>query len=342
MIYLSLATALFLLLLLIGLGLVAIRERRMRATLDEENEALGKELRRLQSLQGQLIHSGKMASLGKMVAGITHEINTPLGFVKSNVDIVRELLNEYDAQVQSYAKAVDALLKGNGERGNGADTTREELTQLHASFVTDERLGEMPGLLTDAWDGLDQIANLVLNLKDFSRLDRGEGMVENFDVRGALDNALIMADHLVGERIQVIKRYEDVPAIRCVPSQINQVLLNLITNATQAIEGPGKILLATAEQEGYVDISVADSGSGIPKDKLPKIFDPFYTTKTVGQGVGLGLSIVDRIVKGHGGKIKVRTSTGKGTKFIISLPVARVAAKHSQVEHKEEVALAAG
>jgi two-component system NtrC family sensor kinase len=339
MIYLSLATAFFALLLLVGLGLLAIRERRARTIFDEENEALSKELRRLQSLQGQLIHSGKMASLGKMVAGITHEMNTPLGFVKSNVEIVRDLMLEYDAQVQRYAKAVSELLSS-GTNGNGADPSREELMELHQMFVGDDSLGEMPGLLADAWDGLDQISNLVLNLKDFSRLDRAEGMVDNFDLRGALDNALTMADHLLGERIEVIKRYEDVPAVRCVPSQVNQVLLNLITNATQAIEGKGKILLATDAKDGWVAVSVADSGSGIPKDKLGKIFDPFYTTKTVGHGVGLGLSIVDRIVKGHGGKISVRTSSGKGTKFIVQFPVPR-AVKRPQIA-QEQVAMAAG
>jgi signal transduction histidine kinase len=340
MVYLSIATTFFMLLLLVGLGLLAIRERRARAILDEENEALGKELRRLQSLQGQLIHSGKMASLGKMVAGITHEMNTPLGFVKSNVEIVRDLMLEYDGQVQRYAKAVTSLLSS-GANGNGADPSREELTEVHQLFVGDERLGEMPGLLADAWDGLDQISNLVLNLKDFSRLDRAEGMVDNFDLRGAMDNALTMADHLLGERIQVIKRYEEVPAVRCVPSQINQVLLNLITNATQAIEGQGKILLATSVKEGWVEASVADSGSGIPKEKLGKIFDPFYTTKTVGHGVGLGLSIVDRIVKGHGGKISVRTSTGKGTKFTVQFPIPRAASPRPHVQ-QEQVAMAAG
>lgn len=340
MVYLSIATAFFALLLLVGLGLMAIRERRARAVLDEENEALGKELRRLQSLQGQLIHSGKMASLGKMVAGITHEMNTPLGFVKSNVEIVRDLMLEYDAQVQCYASAVTGLLSS-GVNGNGADPPHEELLELHQMFVGDERLGEMPGLLSDAWDGLDQIANLVLNLKDFSRLDRAEGMVDNFDLRGAMDNALTMVEHLLGDRIEVIKRYEDVPAVRCVPSQVNQVLLNLITNATQAIEGKGKILLATSVKDGWAEASVADSGSGIPKDKLGKIFDPFYTTKPVGHGVGLGLSIVDRIVKGHGGKISVRTSTGKGTKFIVQFPVPRAAVKRPQVEQKQ-VAMAAG
>ena len=111
-------------------------------------------------------------------------------------------------------------------------------------------------------------------------------MVDNFDLRGAMDNALTMADHLLGTRIEVIKRYDDVPAVRCVPSQVNQVLLNLITNATQAIDGQGKILLSTGVKDGFVEVSVADNGSGIPKEKLAKIFDPFYTTKTVGHGVG--------------------------------------------------------
>lgn len=292
------------------------RMARLQAEQDEANRTLTEELKRLQSVQAQLIHSGKMASLGKMIAGITHEINTPLGFVKSNVDIVKDLLSEYDALVQRYARDVDAYLRdGHGEQGE----SRRQLLHSHRSFRDENRLGEIPQLLDDAVEGLEQISALVRTLKDFSRLDR-EG-TDLLNVRAALDNALMIAEHLVTEGVQVYKRYAAVPGIRCVPSQINQVFLNLISNALQAMEGKGKLILSTRALNGYVEVTIADTGPGIPKEVLPKIFDPFFTTKDVGQGAGLGLSIVDRIVKAHDGRIRVRTAPQKGTQFTVMLPI---------------------
>jgi signal transduction histidine kinase len=174
-------------------------------------------------------------------------------------------------------------------------------------------------LLGDASEGLAQLSSLVVNLKGFSRVDR-DGM-DTMDLNEGIESALMIAQHQLRDRVKVVKNLQPLPKVRCMPSQMNQVFLNLITNAAQAIEDDGTLTIASKAEGGQVQIDVSDTGCGIPDDVLPKIFDPFFTTKPVGEGTGLGLSIVHKIVKGHGGTIKVRTTPRKGTTFTVSLPV---------------------
>ncbi|HST27843.1 MAG TPA: ATP-binding protein, partial [Rudaea sp.] len=174
-------------------------------------------------------------------------------------------------------------------------------------------------LLGDASEGLAQLSSLVLNLKGFSRVDR-DGM-DTMDLNEGIESALMIAQHQLRDRVQVVKQLQPLPKVRCMPSQMNQVFLNLITNAAQAIDGDGTLTIASKAEGGQVQLDFTDTGCGIPDDVLPKIFDPFFTTKPVGEGTGLGLSIVHKIVKGHGGSIKVRTTPRKGTTFTVSLPV---------------------
>jgi len=173
--------------------------------------------------------------------------------------------------------------------------------------------------LTDASDGLTQLSNLVLNLKGFSRVDR-DGM-DTMDLNEGVESTLTIAQHLLRDRVKVVKHLQPLPKVRCMPSQMNQVFLNLITNSAQAIDGDGTLTIESKVIGNTVEISFADTGCGISDDILPKIFDPFFTTKPVGEGTGLGLSIVHKILKGHGGSIKVRTTPKKGSVFTLSLPV---------------------
>jgi signal transduction histidine kinase len=265
-----------------------------------------------------------------MVAGVAHEINTPLGFVKSNVEVVGDLLDDYRKLVQQYDVAVQYCLqpvdlifgadKASLEKlVKHVEEARRKLFEARAAVEKSPLLTDAKELLGDASEGLSQLSTLVLNLKGFSRVDR-DGM-DSMDLNEGVESALMIAQHQMRDRVKVVKHLQPLPKVKCMASQINQVFLNLITNAAQAIDGDGTLTIDSRADANNVEISFSDTGCGIPDDVLPKIFDPFFTTKPVGEGTGLGLSIVHKIVKSHGGSIKVRTTPKKGTTFTVILPL---------------------
>jgi signal transduction histidine kinase len=313
----------------ISLGLAARRVRQENDRLRAQQGKAEAEMKQLQSSQAQVIHTTKLASLGQMVAGVAHELNTPLGFVKSNVEVVGELFDDYRKQVKEYDAAVQYCLQP-VELIFGADKAsldklvkhvedaRRKLFEARGVVMKSPLVEEAKDLLSDSREGIVQLAALVQNLKGFARLDR-DGM-DSMDVNEGVDSALTIARHQLRDRIHVVRQLGQVPKVRCMPSQINQVFLNLITNAAQAMEDEGTLTVASRAEKDHVEVSFTDSGTGIPDDVLPKIFDPFFTTKAPGEGTGLGLAIVHKIVKSHGGSIKVRTTPGKGTQFTVILP----------------------
>ena len=284
---------------------VAERTRELETAYDELKES-----------QFRLIQSEKMSALGQMVAGVAHEINTPLAYSRGNMDVIGELLPEIESLVQETTQLVDGDEREFEHR-------LEKVTQMAHAVKEGELVGEINTLMQATASGLDQISEMVMNLKNFSRLDRKK--IDNVNVNESLDSALMIAKNQIKTKADVVKHYGDIPAIRCMPSQLNQVFLNLLVNAGQAIEDYGTITVSTAQRGGFVEISVEDTGKGIPEDALPKIFDPFYTTKDVGQGTGLGLSIVYKIVEQHGGVINVDSKPGQGTRFTIALPIEETA-----------------
>ena len=313
-----------------GLGYELMRTRRQMLVLRAGSAESEEELKRLQASQSQVIHTTKLASLGQMVAGVAHEINTPLGFVKSNVEVVgdllddyRKLVRQYDAAVQICLQPVDLIFSADkaslDKLVKHVEEARRKLFEARAAVEKSSLLKDAKELLGDASEGLAQLSSLVLNLKGFSRVDR-DGM-DTMDLNEGIESALMIAQHQLRDRVKVVKHLQPLPNVRCMPSQMNQVFLNLITNAAQAIDGDGTLTVASKAEGGQVQMDFTDTGCGIPDDVLPKIFDPFFTTKPVGEGTGLGLSIVHKIVKGHGGTIKVRTTPRKGTTFTVSLPV---------------------
>ncbi|GMU44669.1 MAG: sensor histidine kinase [Xanthomonadales bacterium] len=277
------------------------------------------ELEKMQQSQAQVIHTTKLASLGQMIAGVAHEMNTPIGFVKSNVEVVRELLGEHREIVAKCLKGFETMLAVDLTNPQMHEPMRRALAKVRAALAGDERLRDGDELLKDSVDGLVQIANLVKNLKGFARVDR-DGM-DLLDLNECIESALTIAGHQLRDRIEVVRELGQLPKIHGVASQINQVLLNLITNAAQAMGDSGTLTLVSRRSGDQVEIDVGDTGGGIPDEVLPKIFDPFFTTKPVGEGTGLGLSIVHKIVQSHGGTIKVRTAPKKGSTFTISFPV---------------------
>lgn len=303
----------------VGMGVVLDVLRALEARVSEHTQELESAYRRLKASQNQLIQSEKLASLGQLVAGLAHEINTPLGYVQNNVEMVRNHLPAAAETLAAYAGVLDAAAAGADDATAAQCTGR--LDDALAAF--DPTLcGDLTSLLDDTLHGVHQIADLVASLKDYSRIDQARS--ENVDLHGLVESALRIGGHLLRRRdVQVRRQFGDVPPVTCAPAQINQVLLNLIGNAAQAIEHDrGIIAVRTQVSGGYALIAVQDNGKGIPADVLPRVFEPFFTTKPVGQGTGLGLSICQQIVQAHGGRIAATSTPGVGTRFVVALPIA--------------------
>ena len=275
---------------------------KLEATVEERTAELRKAFDDLRLQQAQLVQSEKMAALGQMVAGVAHEINTPLGYARGNVETVREA-------VPLIRELFDAQASG--------DTARQE--QARRSWPPEEGLPELEMLLGDAEYGLEQIGELVRGLKDFSRVDRSFN--EMFDLNDGIDTALKICQNQLKGRVEIQRDYAELPPVPCAPSQINQVFLNLLNNAGQAIDGAGTIAIRTRVEDQMAVVEIRDTGCGMDADTQAHIFEPFFTTKPVGKGTGLGLSIVFRIIEDHRGSIEVDSTIGEGTTFRVKLPL---------------------
>jgi two-component system, NtrC family, sensor kinase len=300
----------------VNVQLVSANEN-LEHRVDERTHELSTALKQLKESQLLLVQSEKMSSLGQMVACITHEINTPLAYVKSGIELVQTRLPELSTLIESLEHLLAMLSAGNTAEDE-LNAQFAHVSDLARQLREHETVTELSGTLNDGLHGIEQITEIIASLKNFSRIDRSK--VSRFDLNEGLDSALVIARNLVKSK-KLVKRYGDIPAVECSPSQINQVFLNLITNAAQAIPDiTGTITITTRREGDKVRVDVADNGHGIPKDVLPKIFDPFFTTKDIGQGTGLGLSIAYRIIAEHGGKISVMSEPDKGTIFTVLLP----------------------
>ncbi len=273
-----------------------------KAALTEELRQTNRELelanQKLQETQAHLVQSAKMASLGQLVAGIAHEINNPLSFVGNHV-----------FSVESWLARL-------------ANESRDKLSPEQL-----ERLERARQRVADMASGLDRVKSLVLKLRTFSRLDEDE--MQEADVPEAIDTVLLFLQHRITERITVVREYGDVRRLHCRAGQLNQVLMNVIANAVDAMEGPGALTIGTSVRGSDFIITVKDTGQGIPAALRQRIFDPFFTTKPVGQGTGLGLSISYGIVEAHGGTIDLDSVEGEGTTVSISLPIDAKTARNA-------------
>ncbi|AQZ94569.1 ATP-binding protein [Halopseudomonas phragmitis] len=303
-----------------GLGTVMDLLRAMEVRIGQRNQALRRALKQLKESQSHLVQSEKMASLGQMVAGVAHELNTPLGYVKNNVQLLASLVQPVLELAQAQAQLMQAL---DAPQRNEAELAQLfEQTRQAAELAAPEQLADdLNPLLEDTLFGLAQIAELAVSLKDFARLDRA--MSEAVDINDCVRSALLIARNAIKDKAEVITRLGELPPITCTPSQINQVLLNLLTNAAQAMDHPGQILIRSWTEHDRVYLSIQDNGKGIPKELQNRIFDPFFTTKSVGQGTGLGLSISYQIIRDHAGQIRFVSEPGRGTRFVISLPLTQ-------------------
>lgn len=307
----------------IGGGVVLDVLKSMEVIVTKNAQKLESAYDELKNSQMKLVQSEKMASLGQMVAGVAHEINTPLGYVKNNVIMTRDIMNQTDELVKTTDEFVRLMVDGNPSE----EQFTSFLSNLHQQiqeFREDNLIEETKNLINDSLYGVNQISELVLDLKNFSRLD--QSMDDEYNLNECVRSALNIAKNQIKDRLEVILKLEDIPSVQCAPSQINQVILNLVTNASQAVsEEGGKILIRSFEDNNNVYISVQDNGKGIPAENLSKIFDPFFTTKKIGEGTGLGLSISFQIIESHGGLLRVKSEVGKGTRFQFNIPKINIA-----------------
>ncbi len=277
-----------------------ISNARLSATLRRAHEDL-------ERMQAQLFQQEKLASLGLLAAGVAHEINNPVGFLNSNL----ETLESYLTSLLAYLEQAETYAQGGG-RG-------EDLAALRRKLDVDYILSDIPGLLADARGGVARVARIVRDLKMFSHSDNGEAV--DADLHQILESTLTILATELKCRAQIVRDFGSLPPVRCHPSQIQQVFLNLVLNAVQALGERGTIMLRTGRTDQELWVEVADTGCGIPAEHLPRIFDPFFTTKPVGQGTGLGLAVSYGIVERHGGRIEVASTPGQGTTFRLALPL---------------------
>ena len=284
----------------------------------ERTEELSTAYDELKESQAQLVQAEKMSSLGELVAGISHEINTPLWYLLSTTTLIQERMRTVAEFVEVIEEMLTMLRSGNTDKGAFVERLRRLDHALHRDGLRDD-LAESQDLLNDSIEGLEQLAEMAQSLKDFSRLDRAA--VDEVDLNEGLEKTLVIAKNVLKGGVRVEKSLGELPKLKCAPSQINQVLLNLVKNAADALDGDGVITLRTWHDDGHVHVSVADDGCGMDEETLAKVRDPFFTTKEVGKGTGLGLSICQKIIDAHDGELKIDSAPGEGSTFTLSLPL---------------------
>jgi signal transduction histidine kinase len=266
-------------------------------------------IKKLAQVHGQLLQSEKLASIGQLAAGVAHEINNPIGFVNSNLGSLRHYVEDLFKVVSAY-EAGEADL--NVETRTAVDKLKKE---IDICFLREDVIN----LLIESMDGMQRVKRIVQDLKDFSR--GGEAEMQMTNLEHALDSTLNITNNELRYKVTLVKQYADIPEIECMPTQLNQVFMNLLVNAAQAIDGHGTITLRTGLAGDKVWVEVQDSGTGIKPEHLDRIFDPFFTTKDVGKGTGLGLALSYGIVQKHNGEITVQSEVGVGSTFRVTLPI---------------------
>lgn len=283
---------------------------KQKQLIEIKNRVLNETMDTLKEAQTQLVQSEKMASLGQLTAGVAHEINNPINFVSANIKPLKEDMADLMGYINFYRNTIKEKNLEDAFGGKEKMPDEQEINLV---------LQEVEDLLKGIEEGAVRTAEIVKGLRNFSRLD--QHAVKKASINEGLESTLTLLHSTYKDRIEIIKNLGNIPEVVCFPGQINQVFMNLLSNAIQAIPGNGQIFVTTAEAGDKVRISIKDTGGGIPENIRSKIFDPFFTTKDVGKGTGLGLSISYGIIQKHNGTIAVESEPGKGSEFIITLPI---------------------
>ncbi|QNM96604.1 response regulator [Chitinimonas koreensis] len=289
----------------------------MQRQLQRRNAELHALNERLLLAQVQLEQADKLASIGQLAAGIAHEINNPISFVFANLGVLEDYVVQLFALIAAYEAAESRL---------GAPPQRAELARLRERIQLEFLKEDVPALLEQTLDGIGRVRQIVQDLRDFSHVD-GNHDWQWADLHRGIDTTLNIIGRELKDKAELVKDYGPIPEVECLPSQLNQVVMNLATNAAQAIGAErGRIVIRTGVAGEQVWLEISDNGTGIPEENLPRIFDPFFTTKPIGKGTGLGLSLSYGIVQKHRGRIEVESVVGQGTTFRVMLPIRRAAA----------------
>jgi signal transduction histidine kinase len=284
---------------------VRVRTEQLRTA----NEELQAAYRELQATQLQLVQREKMASVGQLVAGVAHELNNPIGFIYSNVTTLEDFVRRLRGMLEAYRAAPLAA------------TDQARLQAEWESRKVDYALKYLDSMIQGIKEGAERARKIVRDLRVFARTQ--DDVWQTVDLHEEIESSLTLLNHLLKDRVTVHRKFGELPEVECIRSQVDQVFLNLLANAAQAISGPGAITIETRREGDAAVIVVADTGPGIAADALDRVFDPFFTTKPVGEGTGLGLSISYEIVTKHGGEIRAENAPGGGAVFTVRIPLAR-------------------
>ncbi|MDF2447313.1 MAG: histidine kinase [Moraxellaceae bacterium] len=258
---------------------------------------------RLEAVNSRTLQTEKLAAIGQLAAGVAHEINNPMGYVFSN-------LKALGGYVQDLIRIVDAIDTAGG---------MQELREFKESLDYDYIRNDVGALIGESEEGIDRVKRIISALKDFSRVD--DDALQPADLHRGIDSTLNVVNNELKYKAEVVKEYGALPEVECIPSQINQVLMNLLVNASHAIEGFGRITVRSAQEGDWVWLEVEDTGAGIDPKDMSRLFEPFFTTKPVGKGTGLGLSLSYSIIQKHHGRIEVFSQLGCGSRFRFWLPL---------------------
>ena len=269
----------------------------------------------LTEAQQQLVQAEKLASIGQLAAGVAHEINNPIGYVHSNLNALGRYIGDLFRALEMY--------EGIARQAEGQPGVQAALERVRKDLDLDFLKEDVPTLVRECQEGTGRVKKIVQDLKNFSRVDTHEEW-QMADLHQGIDSTLSLAANELKYQVDVVKEYGDIPPVPCLPSQLNQVFLNLLVNAAQAMgEARGRITIRTGRKRERVWVEIEDNGCGISRELQQKIFDPFFTTKPVGKGTGLGLSLSYGIIQKHRGQIFVASEIGRGTIFSISLPLTQ-------------------
>ncbi len=290
------------------------RHHTLQAKLVVKNKKLDEALQHLKTTQAQAVQAEKMASIGQLAAGVAHEINNPIGFIGSNLEALTDYFKDYETLLERY-RNLGQMISDNGKQ---AQEELEAIRELELELEIDYLKKDIPELLEDCIDGTKRVGRIVADLKNFAHPGNDRQML--IDINQGLESTLNVVANELKYKASVHKEFQEIPPVEGFPQKLNQVFMNILVNAAQAIEEKGQISIRTSAEGGQVHVAISDTGSGIAPEHLTKIFDPFFTTKDVGKGTGLGMNIAYNIVKEHGGGIQVESELGKGTCFTVSLP----------------------
>jgi signal transduction histidine kinase len=268
---------------------------------------------RLEEAQGQLLQADRLSTIGQLAAGVAHEINNPIGYVQSNL----ETLRDYVSSLFRLISLQDAALRKMGMSQPGQ---LQQIEKIRQEIDFDFLAKDLPTLLVESQEGISRVRKIIQDLREFSRAGHAETWTQA-DIHAGIDSTINIVWNELKYKVELVKLYGDLPPVECLPSQLNQVFMNVLVNAGHAIDDHGQITIATRSSGDFAYVEISDDGKGIAQEHLPRIFEPFFTTKPVGKGTGLGLSISYGIVRKHGGEIDVRSELGIGTTFVIKLPV---------------------